>query len=433
MRVLGAIRQSKTRERAVSPAAQRAAITRWAEANGHEVVRFTEDLSQSGKLSAFKRPELGPWLTDPDQVVAWDILVTTKIDRACRNTRDFLALMDWCQAYGKQYVSLRENIDMTTPSGRKSARDSASSAEWEREMASERRQETLAELAEQNRWPGGKVPYGMRADETAEGFYLVPDDGDTAEVARSMADMAIGGATNVAIRRWVNDSGHPNSAGNPWSTNRVRQVLNSASMLDILGEAKHAELRAALRSRTPTRGEWTSGQHWLLRVAYCAQDHKPLYAALRRNRDYRGYYRCLECGMVARITVLEDGIEAKLREIWGDQPYKVRKVIPGDDYAKELRKLRQQLDAVQGMDYIDTTELEARIAELRAAPHAPDEVVLVDTGQTVAEHWDSLDGPAERNRFLRDRDVRFLVSPDGFESWSLPTEWIPRHVSRRKK
>jgi DNA invertase Pin-like site-specific DNA recombinase len=432
MRVLGAIRQSKTRERAVSPAAQRAAITRWAEANGHQVVKFTEDLSQSGKLSAFKRPELGPWLTDPDKVVAWDILVTTKIDRACRNAKDFLNLQAWCEEHRKQYVSLRENIDMTTASGRKSARDSASAAEWERDMASERRLETLAELAEQGRWTGGKVPYGMRADETAEGFYLVPDDGGTAEVARQMADMAIAGTNNVAIRRWVNDNGYPNSAGNSWSTNRVRQVLHSASMLDILGEAKHAELRAALRSRTPTRGEWTSGQHWLLRVAYCAQDHKPLYAALRRNRDYKGYYRCLECGMVARITVLEDGIEAKLREMWDDQPYKVRKLIPGDDYAKELRKLRQQLESVQGMDYIDTSELEARIAELRAAPHEPDEIVLVDTGATVAEHWDALGSPAERNRFLRDRDVRFLVTSDGFESCSIPAEWIPRHVSRRQ-
>src|SRR5262249_10027861 len=160
LRVLGAIRQSKTRDRSVSPAAQRAAIQRWADERGYDVVKFTEDLSRSGKLSPFKRPELGPYLTDPMLIGTWDIVVTTKIDRANRNTKDFLILMDWCKANGKQYVSLKEQIDMTTVQGRENAKQAASRAEWERDMASERRLETLEELEAEGRWPGGKVPFG---------------------------------------------------------------------------------------------------------------------------------------------------------------------------------------------------------------------------------------------------------------------------------
>ena len=318
-------------------------------------------------------------------------------------------------------------IDMTTASGRKAACDNASAAEWERGMASERRRETLAELHEQGRWPGGLVPYGMRAEEREDGFYLVVDERGTADVAIQMADMAIAGKTNAAIRRWLNANGHPNSRGNAWSVERVRLVLHSEAMADVLGEEKHAELRAALRSRRPKRGQWTSGQHWLLRVAYCGQCETPLYAALRRNRAYKGYYRCLSCGMVARITPLEDGIEAGLQEIWQDKPYQVRKLVPGDDHTKEIMHLESQLGKVRDIEFIDTSELEAEIARLRAAPHAPDTVELVTTDETIAKHWDNLDGPAERNRFLRDRDVRYRVTPDGFEPWNIPQEWMPRH------
>ena len=135
--------------------------------------------------------------------------------------------------------------------------------------------------------------------------------------------------------------------------------------------------------------------------------------------------------MVVQIPELENGIEAKLRQTWGDQSYRIRKLIPGDDNAKEIAKLEKQLDLVQNVDLIDVTPLEERIAERRAEPHKPDKVVLVDTGSTGIAHWEALDMPAERNRFLRDRDVKFLFSPDGFEPWSLPDEWTLRHVSRR--
>jgi site-specific DNA recombinase len=429
-RVLGAIRQSKTREQAVSPQAQRAAITLWAEEHGHEVVKITEDLSQSGKLSAFKRPELGPWLTDLERIASWDILVTPKIDRACQNTQDFLRLLDWAKEYRKTVVSLKENLDMTTAQGRQAARDAASRAEWERDMASERRLETLAELNEQGRWTGGLVPYGMRAEEREDGYYLVIDEDGTADIADTMVDMAIAGKNNRMIRDWLNAEGHKNSRGNTWTIERVRLVLHSESMADVLGEEKHAQLRAALRSRSQPRGQWTSGKHYLLRVAYCAKCKIPLYAALRKRSAFKGYYRCLQCGMVRRITPLEDDIETNLRGIWQDRPYQYRTLVPGDDHERDIKRLEAQLDKVRDIEFIDTSELESEIARLKVAPHEPDEIKLITTSQTIAQHWDALPDAAERNRFLRDRNVRYLVSPDGFEPWSLPEEWNPRHIVR---
>src|ERR1017187_5227117 len=136
MRVLGAIRQSKTRDHSISPEGQRAAITAWSLANDHQVTKFTEDLSRSGGMSAFKRPSLGSWLSEPAKINAWDILVTSKLDRACRDARDYLRLRDWCTDHGKLYVSLAENLDMTTAAGRMFGTVTAAFAEAERERAS---------------------------------------------------------------------------------------------------------------------------------------------------------------------------------------------------------------------------------------------------------------------------------------------------------
>src|SRR5215475_8246289 len=190
MRVLGAIRQSKTRDRAVSPKAQREAIAAWALAKGDESPIFTEDLSTSGGLSPFERPELGPYLTDPLKIGLWDVLVTTKLDRGCRNTQDYLALREWCREMGKSYVSLAENLDGTTAAGRAMATVVAAFAEFERERASERRLETVAYLQAQGRWIGGRPPFGWRPEKRDDGYYLVPDEGDTANVLRSMANDA---------------------------------------------------------------------------------------------------------------------------------------------------------------------------------------------------------------------------------------------------
>ena len=81
-RVLAAVRQSKTRDRAMSPEVQEKSLRGWAATNGAQVVKITRDLSTSGGLSCFKRKGLGPWLTEPDKIDAWDTLVCTKLDRA---------------------------------------------------------------------------------------------------------------------------------------------------------------------------------------------------------------------------------------------------------------------------------------------------------------------------------------------------------------
>jgi DNA invertase Pin-like site-specific DNA recombinase len=384
--------------------------------DGRTLVKITEDLSRSGKVSAFDRPQLGPWLTQPARIAKWDILITTKLNRACRDAFDFLRLRKWCEEHGKIYVSLAENIDLSTSAGRYNATQWAAAAEFERERASEQRLETLAELDEQGRWKGGRLGYGMRAVKTEDGYYLAPDDGGTAEIARKMAQMAISGKSNGQIAEWLNAKGHKTMTGSAWRIERVRLVLRSDNMAKILTEDEHAKLRAALRSREQTRGERVGG-HMLLRVAYCRQCHGPYYGHLRQGRALRGYYVCHPCGIHIRMDRFEDAVEKALLREAGSRQLVKRELQPGDDWSKDIEKAKQDLDALRALSPSDSLNLVIReredaLDELRHRPHAPDHIVEIPLGVTVAEHWATLD-MAGKGQFLREWEVKAEADREG--------------------
>ncbi|WP_235437957.1 recombinase family protein [Kitasatospora griseola] len=51
-----------------------------------EIVGSFEDLDVSAEVTPWRRPDLGPWLTDRQG--EWDALVWAKVDRAFRSAKD---------------------------------------------------------------------------------------------------------------------------------------------------------------------------------------------------------------------------------------------------------------------------------------------------------------------------------------------------------
>lgn len=367
------------------------------------------DLSRSGAISAFNRPELGPWLTDPDKIAAWDILVCTKLDRACRSTADYLKLRQWCADNGKRFVSLANaELDESTPTGKAMGSLQAIFAELERDMARERALETRAALIEAGRWTGGRIPYGWTPEKRADGYYLVPDESGAAPVLRKMAEMAINGRSNGQICKWLNDQGIPTGRGYRWRADTTRAVLRARTTAELLGDEMSAQLRAALRTREQHRGERVGG-HMLLRVAFCASCQGPMYCQVRANYPGGGYYRCLPCGLYIRKDRLEKFTEAGVLDAAGDRKLRRKVLVPGDDHARQVAKLEAQLEQVREVPLVDTSALEAEIARLKALPHEPDTYRWVPTGETVAEHWTGLTSNEEKGTFLRQWGVRFEV------------------------
>ena len=98
---------------------------------------FTEKLS--GKYT--KRPNLGQLMM---AVQPGDVVIVESISRFARNTRDLLDLVEKLSVKGVEFVSLKENIDTTTPTGKFMLTVFGAVAELERGYLLQRQAEGIA-------------------------------------------------------------------------------------------------------------------------------------------------------------------------------------------------------------------------------------------------------------------------------------------------
>jgi len=111
---------------------------------------FSEKVS--GKNT--KRPQLQSLM---DTVQKGDTVVVESISRFARNTRDLLGLVEKLTAKGVEFVSLKEHIDTTTPTGRFTLTIFAAIAELERECTLIRQAEGIAAAKAQGKHLGRPI------------------------------------------------------------------------------------------------------------------------------------------------------------------------------------------------------------------------------------------------------------------------------------
>ena len=103
----------------------------------------------SGKNT--NRPELQKMT---DYVRKGDIVIVESISRFARNTRDLLELVERLTAKGVEFVSRKEAIDTTTPTGKFMLTVFGAVAELEREYILQRQREGIAIAKEQGKYKG---------------------------------------------------------------------------------------------------------------------------------------------------------------------------------------------------------------------------------------------------------------------------------------
>ena len=106
----------------------------------------------SGK--SLNRPELKQMM---EYVREGDTVIVESISRFARNTRDLLELVERLTAKGVEFISKKEAIDTTTPSGKFMLTIFGAVAELEREYILQRQQEGIA-IAKANGIYKGRKP-----------------------------------------------------------------------------------------------------------------------------------------------------------------------------------------------------------------------------------------------------------------------------------
>ena len=136
--------------------------------------RMCQDYADShfpGKVDSFRvyqdedctgantnRPGLKKLLSDVEDGQI-DVLVVYQLDRLSRNVRDFSNLYSYLEEHGVQFISVKENIDTTTPIGKAMMYVSVVFAQMERETTASRVYDNMIGLSDSGWWVGGNPPY----------------------------------------------------------------------------------------------------------------------------------------------------------------------------------------------------------------------------------------------------------------------------------
>lgn len=124
---------------------------------------FEEKISGTKK----ERPALDEMLK---VVRPGDRVIVYKLDRISRSTKHLIELVEFFEEKGVEFVSIRDNIDTSTPTGRFFFRMMASLAELERDITSERTKSGLAAARARGR-KGGRPKLDDKKIKTALKMY----------------------------------------------------------------------------------------------------------------------------------------------------------------------------------------------------------------------------------------------------------------------
>ena len=85
-----------------------------------------------------------------------DTVIVESYSRLARSTKDLLNIVDTLENKGVNFISLKENIDTTTPQGKLMFTIFAGLAQFEREQTLQRQKEGIAIAKEQGKYKGRK-------------------------------------------------------------------------------------------------------------------------------------------------------------------------------------------------------------------------------------------------------------------------------------
>jgi DNA invertase Pin-like site-specific DNA recombinase len=158
---------------------------------------------------------------------AADELVVWKLDRAARNAKDILELVDELHEHGGQFASVTEGFDTSTATGRMILTVLAALAEMESATKSERLEVWQAHRRTIGAVPTGPRPFGYRRTPTtgAKHSNRLDIDPDEAKLIRKIAKQVLAGKSLRSVTADLAAAGVTGRNGRPFTIRSVRQIL----------------------------------------------------------------------------------------------------------------------------------------------------------------------------------------------------------------
>ena len=224
MRLIGYVRVSSEEQAqsGLSLENQKAKLQAYCDLYGHELVEVVTDAGFSGK--SLSRPGIQAALESLSRSEV-DGLVIHKLDRLSRNVSDMGSLVTkyFSEKAGKALLSVIDQIDTTTASGRLVLNVLTSVAQWEREECGERTALALDSRARRGEIKGGAAPLGKQWNEAKKH----EENEQEARAVKLIRELRETGLSMRAIVEELNSRGVPVARkGNKWHLTTVHRVLS---------------------------------------------------------------------------------------------------------------------------------------------------------------------------------------------------------------
>jgi site-specific DNA recombinase len=202
---------------------QAAKIRQYAELNDLTLVEIIEDAGISGK-SVKARPGIQA-VMEMVKGRKIDAVICYKLDRLARNTIECLEMAKLMDKAEVALHSISEKLDTQSALGRFFFALTASLAEMERNLISERTSAALAQKRANGMKTGGHCPYGFRADTEGQ---LTPDQAEQKIISR-MRQMRAAGQSHQKIADSLANKGIYTRKGTPFSDTQIIRILRAAA------------------------------------------------------------------------------------------------------------------------------------------------------------------------------------------------------------
>lgn len=381
---------------------------------------FYEERSVSGaKVPFADRPEGGKLLA---ALAPGDRVLVTKIDRAARNVRDLLDLVERIEQAGCSIVFVDQSIDTSGPMGRFLLTLLGAIAELEAGIVAERRRESLAQFTVEGRHAVGKAPFGLEAvpNPNGRGLVLRPHP----EEAPLLREAVAGIFEGQPQRAWAERVGMGAPAfGRLLRNERLAGILGSSAdgiRLDpdmaVFSLPEWRRLQMHLRRPVKPHRSRAEGYARAFECGVCGERQYFQAASNPAHATYRcrGTQHVPGDPAASVIRVNADRyVEAEFLRRFGSLPVVEEITTDSSSVRDEAVALaRIQLDAVrEAMYYAKTDEDEEHAfgafrrakRALKDAEALPTTTVVeeVPTGETFAQYWAEADEDERTSLLLR--------------------------------